>query len=92
MPAPTALAIETFVLLLILGMIGFVIYRKNDFKKIQLTWVNYKVTDGESITKIAKRYNVSWKKLAKVNDIKPPYQLSSGDTIKVPPKNRANKL
>lgn len=48
-------------------------------------WNQKKLTQNTDITTLANEYNVSWKLLASVNRLKPPYALKKGDTIKVPP-------
>lgn len=48
-------------------------------------WVRKTLTANTDITTLAEEYNVSWKLLAKVNRLKPPYTLKKGDAIKVPP-------
>lgn len=84
-PAPAALAIEV-VVLLALAFGGFLFWlsrkRKNWIKK---NWVSYEVKSGEDIKSLAERFDVSWKLLARVNKLKPPYALESGEEIKVPP-------
>ncbi len=84
-PTPAALAIE-IVILLALAFGGFLFWlsqkRKNWIKE---NWVSYEVKPGEDIKSLAERFDVSWKLLAKVNKLKPPYALKSGEKIKVPP-------
>lgn len=45
---------------------------------------SYVVKDVDNIISIAQSYDISWKELAKVNDIDPPYILIAGETISVP--------
>lgn len=40
---------------------------------------------GEDINSLAKRFDVYWKLLAKVNKLEQPYELKSKDKIKVTP-------
>jgi LysM repeat protein len=49
---------------------------------------DYIVQDGDNIQKLAKEYNVSWKLIARENDIKAPYNLESGETIKLLTTNK----
>ena len=44
--------------------------------------------DGDNIQKLAKEYNISWKLIARENDIKAPYLLEPGKTIKLLMKNK----
>jgi hypothetical protein len=51
----------------------------------------YNVLEGETITSIAEKCNVDWKKLAKVNKLKPPYTLKAGQKILAPPPPSQSK-
>jgi hypothetical protein len=46
----------------------------------------YKTQDGENIIDIAKKHKADWKRIAKINKIKPPYNLKKGQTLLVPKK------
>ncbi|MEA3344153.1 MAG: LysM peptidoglycan-binding domain-containing protein [Patescibacteria group bacterium] len=84
-PKPLALAIEIIILLLI-GFSGFLFWLSKKRKKwIKENWVEYKIKSSEDINSLAKRFDVSWKLLAKVNKLKPPYALNPGQKIKTPP-------
>ncbi len=48
-------------------------------------WVKHTLKSNTDITTLASEHDVSWKLLAKVNRLKPPYTLKKGDTLKVPP-------
>jgi hypothetical protein len=63
------------------NMFGFKKKKKQDKKKNTELYV---VKDTDNIISIAQVYGVSWKELAKFNDIQPPYILISGETIEVP--------
>jgi len=85
-PTNTALMIEiTVSLFLIFGLFlyGLSIRRK---MRIKSTWVEYTVDTDETITSLADKFNISWIIIAKVNNLKPPYEIKPGEKIKVPPK------
>jgi len=85
-PTPAGLAIEV-VILLALGVTLFLFWMSRRRKKwIREKWVEYGVGSGEDIKGLAERFDVSWKLLAKANKLKPPYALSIGERIKVPPE------
>lgn len=86
MPHPAALVIEAMVLLLIIILIILLIISHRRKVWIKNHWQSYTVASGEEIMDIAKRYNVSWKLLAKVNKMEAPYELHAGDVISVPPQ------
>lgn len=46
----------------------------------------YTVQNGDTLSSIGKANGINWKLLAKLNKIKAPYSLSSGQKIKVPKK------
>jgi hypothetical protein len=48
-------------------------------------WPRYTVREGDDIMKISKQRHISWKLLIKINNIKPPYVLTPGEKIRVPP-------
>ncbi|MFH0952382.1 MAG: LysM peptidoglycan-binding domain-containing protein [Patescibacteria group bacterium] len=81
MPSITGLIIEIAILLLILAILilWWLSWRRKRW--IKNNWIDYVVKPGDDIKLLAKKFNVSWKVLAKANRIKPPYTLS----IKVPP-------
>lgn len=86
MPTTKALIIELVAIALVLcALAAFVLsFRKHSF--IKNNWVSYTVSGGEDLNSIADKFNVTWSLLAKVNKIKPPYAVRSGQRIQVPPK------
>jgi len=86
-PTPAALAIE-IVVLLALAFGGFLFWLSQKRKRwIKENWVSYEVKSGEDIKSLAERFDVSWKLIAKVNKLKPPYALKPGEKIKIPPRS-----
>lgn len=47
------------------------------------------VKSGDSLVKIGKKYKVSWRDLAKKNDIKSPYKIYIGDKLEIPTVKKA---
>jgi len=85
-PTPIALAIEIIVcLFIVLGIFLFWLARKRK-RWIKTSWLEYEIKSEENIKSLAEKFNVSWKLLAKVNKLQPPYAFKSGEKIKVPPK------
>ncbi|MBP7823313.1 DUF916 domain-containing protein [Candidatus Gracilibacteria bacterium] len=75
--------------LILLGLVGaliflYIVARRRE-QWIINHWVKKTLTASTDITSLAEEYNVSWKLLAKVNRLKPPYTLKKGDALKVPP-------
>lgn len=84
-PTPAGLAIEVAVLVLLAAGVFFFWLSQKRKKWVKENWVEYTVKSGDDINSLAKRFDVSWKLLAKVNKLQPPYALKAKDKIKVPP-------
>jgi len=54
-------------------------------------WVNYTVKPGDTIASIAATHKLKWQKLANVNNLKAPYTLKKGATLKVPSNKAGTK-
>jgi len=87
MPSIGALIIYLIVLLFIILLIFLWWLSRKRKKWISTKWVGYEVKSGDGLKALAQRYDASWRLLAKVNKIKPPYELKPGSVIKVPPKD-----
>jgi murein DD-endopeptidase MepM/ murein hydrolase activator NlpD len=48
----------------------------------------YRVKRGDTLVRIARNYGVSWKRLARMNNLKRPYTLYPGEYLKVPQGKR----
>jgi|AntRauTorcE11897_2_1112592.scaffolds.fasta_scaffold00034_72 hypothetical protein len=85
MPETGALIVEVGVLVLLLGLLIWMLWRRHSRKKMQNNWQSYEVAEGDTLPAVAESYGVSWKKLAKVNKLSPPYALELKQSILVPP-------
>lgn len=72
------------VLLIIVILLLFWLARKRRHL-VKKTWKLYTVKRGETVQGLAKRWNISWQLLAKVNRLKAPYELNAGTKIQAPP-------
>jgi nucleoid-associated protein YgaU len=54
--------------------------------KAKLKMETYIVKKNQTIMDIAEKYGVSWKKLARINNLKPPYTLKQEEIIFIPKK------
>ena len=82
-PALGAFIIE-LIAIVALAAGGFLVLRTlRQRNQVRHHWVDYRV-EAEQLSDIAEHYRVSWKVLARVNNIKAPYRLTPGSTIKVP--------
>lgn len=90
-PSLLALCVELFVAILVIGMlVRFVIVRSHR-RSVTHDWKDYKVKSGEQLQKIATRYGISWRLLARSNGLKAPYNLTAGQSIKVPHRQKTKK-
>ncbi|MES2986175.1 MAG: DUF916 domain-containing protein [Patescibacteria group bacterium] len=83
-PTFSALVIEILILLALVSGVFFLKLSKKRKKWIKKTWVWYEISAGDDIQTLSKHFDVSWKLLAKVNKLQPPYALKQGNKIKVP--------
>lgn len=53
---------------------------------VEVKYQNYKIVYGDTLAKIAAKYNTTYQELAKINGIANPNRIYAGDVIKVPVK------
>ncbi|MBD3327746.1 LysM peptidoglycan-binding domain-containing protein [Candidatus Peregrinibacteria bacterium] len=82
-----------FILLLIVLVIIYITIhilivkqQKNIIKKAD----KYITQSGDTIHQIANKYNCNWKKIAKINKIKPPYAIDENTELLIPNKCKKN--
>lgn len=85
-PDTKALAIEVAIFVVILALIVRIIISIKQNILINKNWAVYRVRSEEDIKSVAEKFDISWQLLVKVNKLKPPYVLETGNKIKVPPK------
>ena len=81
------LASEIIILLCLMAIVYLANLSKKRKQWIKTHWVHHTLALQTDIVTLANEYDVSWKLLAHVNQIKPPYTLKKGDVLKVPPLN-----
>lgn len=86
LPTPQKALIELGILALIFTLILIIwsYFKKKD--EVRKVWDTYTVKSGENLEVIAKQRGIGWKKIAKANRIKPPYNIEPGRKIKLPPR------
>jgi hypothetical protein len=87
-PHPLALAIELAVLAAILGVIAFFRLRRRHYRQMHARSTTHTVKSGDTVNSLAKANKVSWKKIAKLNNLKAPYSLKPGSKLKIPPRKK----
>lgn len=83
-PEPLALAVELAGAAVIAGGALAIILYKRRYKKLHTKAALYKVKDNESLQSIAKKYDVSWKVIARLNKLRAPYHIEPGQVLKIP--------
>lgn len=83
-PSLMAGLIELAAVAAILAGLVHLINRKIRRRRISKNWASYIVQVDDSITSVASKYHIRWKRLALANNLKAPYVLRTGDRLKVP--------
>jgi nucleoid-associated protein YgaU len=83
-PQPLALAIEIAVLIVVAAAVAYFIRRDRYYKGLDARSAIYTVKPGDTINRLAKASGIDWKKLARLNGLKPPYTLRPGTRLKIP--------
>lgn len=78
--------IKEIMISFVISLICFFIlmYRNHRFQKLLSATQSYQWPTDESLVAIATRYKTDWKLLAKLNKIKSPYMVSTGQTLRLP--------
>ncbi|MEI8361165.1 MAG: LysM peptidoglycan-binding domain-containing protein [bacterium] len=85
MPAPLALLVELAILVLLFTLLIYVFVRLNRLRVIKKTWQLTSVSENDDILSLAKKYDVDWKLIAKINKLEAPYTIKTGQKLKLPP-------
>ncbi len=91
MPHPAALLIEGVIVALIIGGIVWIVMAKRRHKEQMKFSRHHSVKADENIQTIGEDYGVSWKLVARVNSLKPPYALKTGQKILIPGTPKVRK-
>lgn len=83
-PSAGAIGVMSVVALAILtGLLAWVLGVREKSKR-ENSWVKYSIVKGDTLEDIATKRGVSWKVIAKYNQIRAPFTLQEGQSIKVP--------
>lgn len=91
-PQPVAMIILLTVLLAIIGLAWYLWRRFIALPRQIKSYIDYTVQDGDDIQSIAKQTKTNWKHIARINNIKPPYTLKPGTSIKTPRRARKSAV
>ncbi len=89
-PTWAGLTIEVIILLSIIAIVYLIRLSQKRKQWIRLHWVAHTLTTQTDIVTLSNEYDVSWKLLAQVNQLKPPYTLKKGDVLRVPPTHSSS--
>ncbi len=92
-PKPLAVVIELGVLLTLITAVSTYFVRRGHHKRAMRHATTHTVKSHENLHIIADHYHMSWKRLARINKLKPPFQLHAGQilTVMPPPSAGAHK-
>ncbi|MBU1036909.1 LysM peptidoglycan-binding domain-containing protein [Patescibacteria group bacterium] len=90
-PTTKGLVVEIVVLLIIISVIFWLWLAAMRKRWIKREWVFYDIQTGDDVKSLAEKNKASWKILVKANKLKPPYTLSPGQRIKIPPSDSETK-
>lgn len=82
-PQPIALMLEGTALLLLIGGITVFTLKRRAHKRALRTAGSHIVKQHEDLHTIATAHHMSWRQLARMNALKPPYQLKTGQKLLV---------
>ena len=76
------------VILPIIGIIAAIVWwcliKRQEKRYVKNSWKEVELSDAMTIDELARHYGISWKMLARVNKLKPPYTITRGDTLLLP--------
>jgi len=85
-PAIPAILVELAVPAFIIYAIIVLVFRRRNKKQIRTKWQQYIVQDGDSVVSLGAEYKTKWKRIASINNLKPPYLLMAGQELLLPVK------
>ncbi len=85
-PHPLALTTEIALPLLIIGAIGWTLYRRRQHALLLTMTRPYTVKQADNLQVLAESVGLQWRVLARINKLKPPYSLTAGQQLLLPEK------
>lgn len=69
---------------IMLGLLVWLAWRIRDRRRYKgYAWSDVTITSGDTIASLAETAGVGWKKIARMNKLKPPYHLTPGQSLKL---------
>lgn len=91
-PQPLAILIMLLAAAGVVWLIVWLLRRESQRLEVLNSWASYKVKKGDTIQTLADSRMIGWQKVARINKLKAPYALTSGDIIFLPKKKRRDKI
>lgn len=87
-PHPKAIAVYALLLLTLIGSPFWWLWRRRRIRRLKTRGEDYVVRAGETLAIIAEKHGTTWKKLARINNLKAPYAVAVGQHLIVIRKNK----
>lgn len=84
-PSSQAGLIYVLILLAVVVAVALLVRKQRNIRHIRRHWQTFEVEADDTVTGLAKQHHTSWRKIARVNHLKPPYALKAGQKLKLPP-------
>ncbi len=85
----TPLGMTIFIIFLItLGVAATLIVKKIRLILLKKSCITHSIEQGETLVELAEKHGIKWKNLARINGLKAPYSLKTGQKILVPPAKK----
>lgn len=84
----TPIFLNILILLAVLVIVLFPVYKYTRYKIFIKNCEPYTVQEGDTLAIIATNKDIPWKKLIKINHLKPPYTIQNGQNLIVPKKTK----
>lgn len=78
--------IAAVILTVLAVILIYVVSKTMIMRNLKKSSKTHEVQEGETLVSLATKAGIDWKKLAKLNKIKPPYNIKKGDKLLVPLK------
>lgn len=90
-PSAVGILIIIGALVLLFAILAWLVVRRQQQYQARKHSETYEVQAGDTLQQVAKRYQLNWRKIAKLNNLKPPYELMTGRTIFLPIKKKKGR-
>lgn len=79
-------------IVIVVGVLWLLLGKRKKRRALQQSARIYTVHEGDTLQNLARRLQVGWKDIARLNKLRPPYTIEVGQTLRLPTKNIQDKL